>query len=934
MYELILLVLGIAFVVSHRGTRARIMALEADISKLRDQLTALRQPSTPVRVETPEAVDHAVSATQEPPALQAEDAAATRDVTAETEAPASVPVDASVATMTDAAETEKAQAPLPLDAIKPAAPAESLESYLGARWAVWAGGLALALGGLFLVRYSIESGLLGPGVRLTLAALFGLALTAVGEALRRRVLPGISGIYANAMIPGVLTAAGVISVFGAVYAAHGIYGFIGPTPAFLMLALTAFATLGLSLLHGQGLAGVGLLGSMVTPLLVASSAPSPWTLFGFLTISHLATTAVSRHQRWSVVPAFANLGMGAWATLYLVSTFQPELTPAVLALLAMLASAAFLWPAKAFEEEERSGDLTEAGFALALGRTPAFISITLALSTVIPALALLAQGLGIDVNPAYAMAALLAALGAIGASRHAMVWPAILSAIAAVAGIALQIQLADTILSLLGNSLDGAVLVSAVNTSVLTIALGLGVFFVLAGFAFLLRKGDKDPIFATLWGGIVASVPLVLGCLTYLGYGNFGRDWTHGAYGLLLAAALLAGAEGMARAGLRARLSLVQDMLVAGSFLALMLGLEALTSGLTLTLLIAAAGFAYVMATRLRDWRALPWMMALACAIVLGRIAWEPTIVGPLALGKTPVFNALLPGYGLPALLAILSVYELRRWPSTRVRSMLEALAILMGLLAVAILVRHGMNGGVLTDSIPTLGEQSIYTLLMIGLPGVLMTLDVREPRPVFRYASMLLGVFSMFNVLTLHLGALNPFFSGESTGPWPLVNLLLIGYLLPGIAYAILAWYARDKRPRLYVALLALAGAVLGFAWATLSVRRFWQGENIADWKGFLQGETYSYSVVWLAIGVGLLVLGSRFDAKSIRLASAVVVLIAVAKAFLIDMSNLEGVLRALSFIGLGVVLIGIGLFYQKILTRGGRGPAVPPQEQGVEGT
>ena len=112
------------------------------------------------------------------------------------------------------------------------------------------------------------------------------------------------------------------------------------------------------------------------------------------------------------------------------------------------------------------------------------------------------------------------------------------------------------------------------------------------------------------------------------------------------------------------------------------------------------------------------------------------------------------------------------------------------------------------------------------------------------------------------------------------------------------------------------MSGAALGFAWATLSVRRFWQGENIADWKGFLQGETYSYSVVWLVIGVLLLVLGSRFNAKSLRLASAALVFLAVAKAFLIDMSNLEGVLRALSFIGLGVVLIGIGLFYQKILT------------------
>jgi len=31
--------------------------------------------------------------------------------------------------------------------------------------------------------------------------------------------------------------------------------------------------------------------------------------------------------------------------------------------------------------------------------------------------------------------------------------------------------------------------------------------------------------------------------------------------------------------------------------------------------------------------------------------------------------------------------------------------------------------------------------------------------------------------------------------------------------------------------------------------------------------------------------------------------------------MSNLEGILRALSFIGLGLVLIAIGLFYQRVL-------------------
>jgi uncharacterized membrane protein len=115
---------------------------------------------------------------------------------------------------------------------------------------------------------------------------------------------------------------------------------------------------------------------------------------------------------------------------------------------------------------------------------------------------------------------------------------------------------------------------------------------------------------------------------------------------------------------------------------------------------------------------------------------------------------------------------------------------------------------------------------------------------------------------------------------------------------------------------MLAVAGAVMAFAWATLSVRRFWQGEYIPFWNGFIQGELYSYSVVWLLIGIALLWLGARLDARSLRIASAALVFVAVVKVFLIDMANLEGFLRALSFIGLGAVLIGIGLFYQKVLT------------------
>ncbi|HKY87732.1 MAG TPA: DUF2339 domain-containing protein, partial [Pseudorhodoplanes sp.] len=45
------------------------------------------------------------------------------------------------------------------------------ERRFGTQWVVWVGGIALALGGIFLVRYSIEAGLLGPRVRIALGAL-------------------------------------------------------------------------------------------------------------------------------------------------------------------------------------------------------------------------------------------------------------------------------------------------------------------------------------------------------------------------------------------------------------------------------------------------------------------------------------------------------------------------------------------------------------------------------------------------------------------------------------------------------------------------------------------------------------------------------------------------------------------------------------------
>jgi len=73
------------------------------------------------------------------------------------------------------------------------------------------------------------------------------------------------------------------------------------------------------------------------------------------------------------------------------------------------------------------------------------------------------------------------------------------------------------------------------------------------------------------------------------------------------------------------------------------------------------------------------------------------------------------------------------------------------------------------------------------------------------------------------------------------------------------------------------------------------------------------------------LLVVGIAVNSQRARLASAIVIALTIGKVFLIDLSTLTGVYRALSFMGLGLVLVAIGWFYQKVLFRREASTATP---------
>jgi uncharacterized membrane protein len=143
---------------------------------------------------------------------------------------------------------------------------------------------------------------------------------------------------------------------------------------------------------------------------------------------------------------------------------------------------------------------------------------------------------------------------------------------------------------------------------------------------------------------------------------------------------------------------------------------------------------------------------------------------------------------------------------------------------------------------------------------------------------------------------------------------LILLGYGIPAVLAAVLALVTRGQRSEPYSASAAVVAVALAIGYLSLEVRRLYHGPILSEGLN-TDAEQYTYSVVWLAFGVALLAAGILLRSRAVRFASAAVVMLTVLKVFLIDMSDLTGIYRALSFIGLGLVLMGIGWFYQRLL-------------------
>lgn len=188
------------------------------------------------------------------------------------------------------------------------------EDFFGRLLPIWAGGIALAVAGFFLVRYSIEQGLLGPQVRVALGFLFGGTLLGAAEVAYRQ-----EHRIADPRVRQALAGAGLATLYASFYLAGSQYGLIGNAIAFLGLAGVTGAAILLSFRFGLPSAILGLVGGFAAPMLVASENPNLPILALYLALVTGGLTYAGNRQGRSWLALAALAGSLGWGMLMLFS---------------------------------------------------------------------------------------------------------------------------------------------------------------------------------------------------------------------------------------------------------------------------------------------------------------------------------------------------------------------------------------------------------------------------------------------------------------------------------------------------------------------------------------------------------------------------------------------------------------------------------------
>lgn len=206
-----------------------------------------------------------------------------------------------------------------------------LEQRIGARWATWVGVVVILVAVALFLKWAFDNEYLGPDARVAIGIVGGLLMVLGGLALhRRRDVPYLSEGLAGG---------GLGSLYLSLFAAHSLYGLLGPAAAFAsMFVVTLLGTLVAVLSNRLSTAVLAVLGGLLTPVLLQVERPDERNLLAYLLVLDALALLVSRFRTWAALNWLAWAGT---ALLVLPTLWREPQAPQPMARLLLL-SAIFL----------------------------------------------------------------------------------------------------------------------------------------------------------------------------------------------------------------------------------------------------------------------------------------------------------------------------------------------------------------------------------------------------------------------------------------------------------------------------------------------------------------------------------------------------------------------------------------------------------------
>lgn len=243
---------------------------------------------------------------------------------------------------------------------------DSLERRIGSQWLNRIGVVAVLVGVSYFLKLAFESGWIGPGLRVLLGLIAGAGLCWWSERFRRPNSLAFS--YS-------LKAVGVGILYLSLWAGFQLYHLLPGAVAFLAMTLVTAATAGVAVVEdAELLAGLALLGGLLTPVLCGNDENHEAVLFCYLLLLSLGALVLQRAKPWPriLLGAFAGsfvLG-AAWFNRYYSNDQFAESQLFFTLLFALFAVA----PLYAMPEMERDRPTQLTGVLLALMNAAAYFA--------------------------------------------------------------------------------------------------------------------------------------------------------------------------------------------------------------------------------------------------------------------------------------------------------------------------------------------------------------------------------------------------------------------------------------------------------------------------------------------------------------------------------------------------------------------------------